>query len=151
MVSTHPAGTYTAKAHLTGSQMNHSIVDTAATELATSVHDQLVKAIIKEIREQFGEQPLKNDHYGRIINEKHFLRLCGLLMPEKIICYQLIMHTSLTINIVGRYTGLPAVQKFAEHDAFCRHGSLRDSIDYESMELSFHARHRATGGCFGGG
>ena len=34
--------------------------------------------------------------------------------------YQLIMHTSLTINIVGRYTGLPAVQKFAEHDAFCR-------------------------------
>ena len=52
----------------------------------TSVHDQLVKAIIKEIREQFGEQPLKNDHYGRIINEKHFLRLCGMLMPEKIIC-----------------------------------------------------------------
>lgn len=50
------------------------------------VHDQLVQAITKEIKEQFGEQPLKNERYGKIINEKHFLRLCGLLMPEKIIC-----------------------------------------------------------------
>ena len=39
--------------------------------------------IKKQIAAQFGEQPLQNPNYGKIISGKHFERLSGLLMPEK--------------------------------------------------------------------
>ena len=44
-----------------------------------SVKDALVKEICAEIQKQFGENPLQNPDYGKIINEKHFERLCGLI------------------------------------------------------------------------
>ena len=44
-----------------------------------SIKDQLVKEICAEIQKQFGENPLENPDYGKIINEKHFERLCGLM------------------------------------------------------------------------
>ena len=50
-----------------------------------AVHDQLVQAIIGQIEKQFGKEPLKNKNYGRIINEKHFTRIYGLLAPEKVV------------------------------------------------------------------
>ena len=50
------------------------------------IRDQLVEAIRAEISRQFGEAPLQNPDYGKIINEKHFHRLLGLMAPEKIIC-----------------------------------------------------------------
>ncbi len=50
------------------------------------IRDQLVEAIRAEIRRQFGEDPLQNPDYGKIINEKHFHRLLGLLDSEKIVC-----------------------------------------------------------------
>ena len=50
-----------------------------------SVKEAFVEEVIKEIRRQFGEAPLENQDYGKIINEKHFLRLCGLLDPEKVV------------------------------------------------------------------
>ncbi len=50
------------------------------------IRDQLVETIRAEITRQFGENPLKNPDYGKIINEKHFHRLLGLLDPEKIVC-----------------------------------------------------------------
>ncbi len=43
-----------------------------------SVKQQLIAAMRKEIRTQFGEEPLKNPNYGKIINRKHFDRICGL-------------------------------------------------------------------------
>ncbi len=49
------------------------------------VHDRLLEAIREEIVRQFGEQPLLNADYGRIINEKHFQRLCGLVDPQKLV------------------------------------------------------------------
>lgn len=49
------------------------------------VHDRFVEVVKEEIARQFGEQPLLNDHYGRIINEKHFHRLCALVDPEKLV------------------------------------------------------------------
>ena len=52
---------------------------------ARCVKDALVAEIGKQIRRQYGEAPLLNPNYGRIINEKHFTRLCGLLEPGKII------------------------------------------------------------------
>ncbi len=47
------------------------------------VKDALIREIKKEITRQFGEEPLKDPDYGHIINQKHFDRLSGLLMPEK--------------------------------------------------------------------
>ena len=44
-----------------------------------------MKAVIAEIKRQYGEDPLKNKDYGKIINEKHFARLCGLIDQEKVI------------------------------------------------------------------
>ena len=50
-----------------------------------SVKDKLVDALRKEIRRQYGEDPLQNPDYGRIVNEKHFQRLLGLIDPEKVV------------------------------------------------------------------
>ena len=50
------------------------------------IRDQLVEAIQAEIIRQFGEDSLQNPDYGKIINEKHFHRLLGLMNPKKIIC-----------------------------------------------------------------
>ena len=39
-----------------------------------SIRDQLLQALEEEIHRQFGKQPLQNPDYGKIINEKHFIR-----------------------------------------------------------------------------
>lgn len=49
-----------------------------------SVKDRLVQAIKAEITLQFGENPLSNPNYGRIINQKHFDRLLGLIDQDKL-------------------------------------------------------------------
>ena len=50
-----------------------------------SIKESFVKEVIKQIKLQYGENPLENRDYGRIINEKHFERLCGLINPDKVI------------------------------------------------------------------
>lgn len=48
-----------------------------------SIRESLVSAIKKEITLQFGSKPLENPDYGKIVNEKHFNRLKGLINEEK--------------------------------------------------------------------
>ena len=50
------------------------------------IRDQLVETIQTEIIRQFGADPLQNPDYGKIINEKHFHRLLGLMDAEKTVC-----------------------------------------------------------------
>lgn len=50
-----------------------------------SVKDQLVKELIWQIKAQYGEDPLKNRDYGKIINRKHFDRLRGLMDEKKVV------------------------------------------------------------------
>lgn len=50
-----------------------------------SIRDELVKAIQEEITAQFGADPLKNENYGKIINQKHFDRILGLIDPAKVV------------------------------------------------------------------
>ncbi len=50
-----------------------------------SVKADFIEAVIAEIKHQFGENPLANKDYGKIINEKHFNRLCGLINKDKLI------------------------------------------------------------------
>lgn len=49
-----------------------------------AVKDELVRAIAAQIKAQFGDDPLANPDYGKIINEKHFARISGLIDPAKI-------------------------------------------------------------------
>lgn len=51
-----------------------------------AIRDQLVDALQKEIAVQFGEAPLQNSDYGKIINQKHFDRLLRLINTEKLVC-----------------------------------------------------------------
>lgn len=48
-----------------------------------AVKDRLVENIRAEIRRQFGDDPLKNPDYGKIINGKHFNRLIGLMQSGR--------------------------------------------------------------------
>jgi aldehyde dehydrogenase (NAD+) len=50
-----------------------------------SVKDKLLEAVKAEIRKQYGDEPLSNKDYGKIINEKHFARLCGLMDGDKVV------------------------------------------------------------------
>ena len=49
----------------------------------SSVKDRLIEALIREIKAQYGEDPLQNPNYGRIVNQKHFDRLRGLMDEKK--------------------------------------------------------------------
>ena len=50
-----------------------------------SVKDDFVKNVVSEIKRQFGENPLENKDYGKIVNEKHFARLCSLIDEKKVV------------------------------------------------------------------
>lgn len=50
-----------------------------------SVKDIFVEEVVKQIRLQYGENPLENQNYGKIINEKHFERLVSLIDPKKVV------------------------------------------------------------------
>lgn len=49
------------------------------------VKEQFVQAVKKQIIQQFGNEPLLNPDYGRIISDKHFDRICSLMIKEKIV------------------------------------------------------------------
>lgn len=48
-----------------------------------SVKEELLRELKTQIEKQYGKDPLKNPDYGRIVNRKHFDRLCGLIDPNK--------------------------------------------------------------------
>lgn len=50
-----------------------------------AVKDRLIAELTRQINRQFGRSPLANMNYGRIINEKHFKRICSLIDSEKIV------------------------------------------------------------------
>ena len=51
-----------------------------------AVKDELIAALKKQIVAQFGNDPLNNPTYGKIINQKHFERLCWLINQNKVVC-----------------------------------------------------------------
>ncbi len=50
-----------------------------------SVKDRFLSEVIAQIKLQYGEQPLENRDYGKIINKKHFLRICSLIDKDKVV------------------------------------------------------------------
>lgn len=53
------------------------------------VHESVKEAFINEVKvqivKQYGEDILNNDSYGKIINEKHFSRINGLINQDKVV------------------------------------------------------------------
>lgn len=49
------------------------------------VKEKLIWYLKKYIKEFFGKEPLKNPDYPRIINEKHYERLMGLMKGERVL------------------------------------------------------------------
>ena len=50
-----------------------------------SVKDTLVKEITVQIQKQYGINPLENPDYGKIISQRHFERVCGLIDANKVV------------------------------------------------------------------
>ena len=50
-----------------------------------SIRDKLIAELKAQITTQFGTVPLENKDYGKIINEKHFKRICSLIDPAKVV------------------------------------------------------------------
>ncbi len=50
-----------------------------------SIRDELVREIVSQIKKQYGETPLTNPDYGKIINKKHFDRICSLIDNKKVV------------------------------------------------------------------
>ena len=50
----------------------------------SSVKDELLREIKKQIRMQYGDDPLSNPDWGKIVNEKHFDRILSLIDGEKV-------------------------------------------------------------------
>lgn len=53
---------------------------------AESVKDAFVKELKKQVAKQYGNNPLQNPAYGKLINRKHFDRVCGLIDRNKTVC-----------------------------------------------------------------
>lgn len=51
----------------------------------SSIKDALVSELKKQTLLQYGTSPLNNENYGKIINQKHFERICGLIDNEKVV------------------------------------------------------------------
>ncbi len=51
-----------------------------------SVRDELIRLVCQSICEFFGPNPLACADYGRIVNEKHYARLMGLLSSGRVVC-----------------------------------------------------------------
>jgi aldehyde dehydrogenase (NAD+) len=50
-----------------------------------SVKDKLVGYLKEEVVRQYGPNPMENPAYGKIITDKHFRRICGLIDAEKVV------------------------------------------------------------------
>ncbi len=51
----------------------------------SSVKDAFVKEVCAQIKKQYGENPLQNPDYGKMINQKHFERVLGLIDKNKVV------------------------------------------------------------------
>ena len=49
------------------------------------VKEKFISEVIAQIKAQYGENPLENKLYGKIINEKHFNRLISLIDKSKVV------------------------------------------------------------------
>ena len=49
------------------------------------IKDEFLQIFIDTVKKMYGENPLENKNYGKMINEKHYTRVMGLIEKEKVI------------------------------------------------------------------
>ncbi len=62
------------------------------------IKDELVKEIIHQIKEQYGDNPLQNDAFGKMISKRHFDKVVSLMENQNIIYGGKFDETSLKIE-----------------------------------------------------
>lgn len=78
-----------------------------------SIREELLFYMKKEIRRQYGEAPLSNPSYGRMVNRKHFDRVRLLIDPQKVVYGGACEEKTLRIEptLLDRVTGDDAVMQ----------------------------------------
>lgn len=133
----------------------------------SSIKDALINEIKKQIKLQFGTEPLNNSNYGKIINEKHFNRLLMLADTSKIIYGGRYNHSSLKIepSIMDNVTFndavmqeeifgpiLPVLTYNSINDAICKINSLPHPLALYIFTGSRRIAKKVISQCgFGGG
>ena len=95
-----------------------------------SVKEALIRELKAQIQAQYGSEPLSNPQYGKIVNEKHFERLCGLIDPKKVVYGGERNRETLQIapTVLGRVTWDDAVM---QEEIF---GPILPILTYESFD-----------------
>ncbi len=77
------------------------------------IKEELLEHIKKEITRQYGEHPLENPSYGKMINRKHFERVYGLIDRDKLVFGGETEEEALRIApaVLGDVTGEDAVMQ----------------------------------------
>ena len=96
----------------------------------SSVKDAFVKEVCKQVKKQYGENPLNNPDYGKIINQKHFERVLGLINERKVVLGGECNEKTLQIapTVMDHVTWEDAVM---QEEIF---GPLMPILTYESLE-----------------
>ena len=99
----------------------------------SSVKDELVAEICRQVKKQYGENPLENPDYGKIVNEKHFDRLLGLIDKDKTVLGGTADRQTLQIapTVMDNVTFDDAVM---QEEIF---GPIMPIITYQSFEQVF--------------
>ena len=94
------------------------------------IKDRLLKEILEQIRIQYGDEPMKNPNYGRIVNEKHFDRLAGLIEEKKMVFGGAKDRASLRMEPVV-LDGVTFSDRIMQEEIF---GPILPVLTYESLE-----------------
>lgn len=99
-----------------------------------SVREDLLMHIRREIIRQFGEHPLTNPDYGKIINQKHFDRIRALIDEKKVYCGGEVREKELRIapTVLDGVTWDDAVM---QEEIF---GPILPVLTYHSLEDLIH-------------
>lgn len=97
------------------------------------VRKRFVELVVEEARKQYGENPLDNNDYGKMINEKHFSRVRALINKEKIVWGGTSDEATLRIapTVLDGVTEQDAVM---QEEIF---GPVLPIIEVESMDVAY--------------
>jgi aldehyde dehydrogenase (NAD+) len=94
-----------------------------------AIKGQLIEKMVTRLREFYGEDPSKSPDYGRIISDRHFVRLCQLLQEGEIIIGG-------STNADGRYIAPTIIDKVTlEHRVMQEEifGPILPVIDWDDL------------------
>ncbi len=95
------------------------------------VHDELLEALKGCVRAMYSEDALSNPAYGKMVNAKHFDRVCGLIDPAKVVLGGCVDEASLKIEPTILDGVDPSVDAVMQEEIF---GPVLPVITYKSLD-----------------